>query len=157
MAKLSLTRRDLFLAALVGTATLGVARPSLAKDPNYFADFWGNAIRGYDPVAYFTEGKAVEGSEDLELDWDGATWRFASAENLAAFKADPTKYAPQFGGYCAWAVSQGYTASIDPEAWDIVNGKLYLNYSTGIQKKWQQNRDANIAAGERNWPAALGS
>jgi YHS domain-containing protein len=83
------------------------------------------AIKGYDPVAYFKSGKPVEGTGTHEHRWMGATWRFASAANRDAFAADPQRYAPQFGGYCAWAVSQGYTADIDPEAWTIVGDKLY--------------------------------
>ena len=83
----------------------------------------------------------------------GSKWYFASAANRDAFAADPAKYAPQYGGYCAWAVSQGYTAKIDPEAWKIVDGKLYLNYSKSIQEKWVAGGvDRLIAAGDGNWP-----
>jgi YHS domain-containing protein len=117
----------------------------------------GLAIRGADPVAYFTEGKAVKGVADYEYTWNGATWRFSSAENLTAFTADPEAYAPQYGGYCAWAVKSGYLASVDPEAWKIVDGKLYLNYSADVQKKWQADVPGNIAKGNQNWPAALSS
>ena len=90
-----------------------------------FSTIFGGAIRGYDPVAYFTEGRPVEGKRAHRHEWMGATWSFASAENRAAFVADPEKFAPRYGGYCAWAVSQGYTASIDPDAWRIVDGALY--------------------------------
>jgi YHS domain-containing protein len=106
-------------------------------------------------VAYFTEGEPVEGSADHELEWNGATWRFASTANLAAFQADPEAFAPQFGGYCAWAVSQGYTASTDPTAWRVVDGKLYLNYSHNIQRRWEQDVPGNIAKGDANWPKVL--
>jgi YHS domain-containing protein len=109
----------------------------------------------YDAVAYFTSGKPVEGSKAFEYKYKGVTWRFASADNLAAFKADPTKYAPQYGGYCAWAVSQGYTAKGDPKAWKIVNGKLYLNYNLDIQKKWEQDVPGLVAKGDSNWPKVL--
>ncbi len=142
------------------------AEPSAAANPSAEAKagaqpevyvFEGVAIRGADPVAYFTEGKAVKGSTDYETTWNGATWRFSSAENLAAFEADPVAYAPQYGGYCAWAVKSGYLASVDPEAWKIVDGKLYLNYSAGVQKQWQADIAGNIAQGDQNWPATLSS
>ncbi len=110
-------------------------------------------IKGYDPVAYFTTGKPVKGAKDFEYQWMGATYRFSSKENLELFKKTPEKYAPQYGGYCSYAVSQGYTAPVDPEAWDIVNGKLFLNYSKAVQKKWREKRDEYIAAADKNWPA----
>lgn len=114
---------------------------------------WGKAIDGYDPVAYFTEGKPREGSSQFTHKWMGATWRFASAKNRDAFAASPEKYAPQYGGYCAWAVSQGYTASTDPNAWKIVDGKLYLNYSLGVQRQWEQGGIPKlIQQGDANWP-----
>jgi YHS domain-containing protein len=110
------------------------------------------SIKGYDPVTYFTAGKAVKGHKDLEHQWMGVTFRFSSKENLELFKTAPEKYAPQYGGYCAYAVSQGYTAPVDPEAWDIVSGKLYLNYSKSVQKKWREKRDEYITAANKNWP-----
>jgi YHS domain-containing protein len=110
-------------------------------------------IKGYDPVAYFTTGKPVKGLKDFEYQWMGVTFRFSSKENLELFKKTPEKYAPQYGGYCAYAVSQGYTAPVDPEAWDIVSGKLYLNYSKSVQKKWREKRDEYTAAADKNWPA----
>jgi YHS domain-containing protein len=109
-------------------------------------------IKGYDPVAYFTTGKPIKGLKDFEHQWMGATYRFFSKENLELFKKAPEKYAPQYGGYCAYAVSQGYTAPVDPEAWDIVNGKLYLNYNKSVQKKWREKRDEYIPAADKNWP-----
>jgi YHS domain-containing protein len=112
----------------------------------------GVAIEGTDPVAYFTEGKPVEGSSDFEHEWMGATWRFASAADRDRFAADPDKYAPQYGGYCAWAVSQGYTAKIDPAAWTIVDDKLYLNYSKDVQAQWSQDVPGNVAKADANWP-----
>ena len=110
------------------------------------------AIKGYDPVAYFKQGKPLKGNPSLTEDWMGAKWHFASPESRELFKANPTQYAPQFGGYCAWAVSQGYTASTDPAAWKIVDGKLYLNYNKSIQKKWEQDIPKYIENGNRNWP-----
>ncbi|HEX5008261.1 MAG TPA: YHS domain-containing (seleno)protein [Hyphomonadaceae bacterium] len=113
------------------------------------------ALGGYDPVAYFTSGEPVAGRKAFEFVYMGATWRFASAENLAAFKADPEKYAPQFGGYCAWAVSQGYTAKGDPKNWRIVGGKLYLNYNDEIQKRWEKDIPGFITKANANWPKVL--
>ena len=96
-------------------------------------------------------------SSDFTTEWHGATWRFASAAHRDQFVADPEKFAPQFGGYCAWAVSQNKTAGIDPEAWKIVDGKLYLNYSKDIQAKWEQDVPGNIGKAEANWPKLLGA
>ncbi len=131
---------------------LGLA--AKAEDP-VNKTWTGVAIKGYDPVAYFTEGKPVKGDSDFSYEWMDATWRFASAEHLAAFKKEPEKFAPQFGGYCAWAVSQGYTAGIDPDAWKIVEGKLYLNYSLDVQKKWETDILGNIKAARANWPKII--
>ncbi len=139
----------LFTAVLAGTA--GTA---WALDP-VFSTYLGGAIRGYDPVAYHTDGKPVKGKRAHRLEWKGATWSFASAENRGLFKADPEKYAPRYGGYCAFAVSRGYTASIDPDAWSIVDGALYLNYSLGVRDQWSQDIPGNIAKGDVNWPKLL--
>lgn len=140
------------IAAFLAQATLS---PAQAGDPVYTGLFSSLAVGGYDPVSYFSDGKPVEGSSDYEYEWKGATWRFASAAHLAAFKADPGKYAPQYGGYCAWAVSQGYTASADPDVWRIVDGKLYLNYSKDIQLKWEKDVPGNISKADANWPKVL--
>lgn len=112
----------------------------------------GVALKGYDPVAYFETSAAVKGSADFEFTWMTVKWRFASARHRDLFAADPARYAPQFGGYCAWAVSQGYTADVDPLAWKVVGGKLYLNYNPSIQRKWEAGGASLIEAGERNWP-----
>lgn len=110
-------------------------------------------MHGYDAVAYFTEGRPVKGSTRYAAEWMGAKWMFASAEHRDQFQKDPEKFAPQYGGYCAWAVSKGYTANGDPEAWRIVNGKLYLNYNKSVQKKWEQDTAARIKEADLNWPA----
>ena len=112
----------------------------------------GIAIDGTDPVAYWSQGKATPGSSEFELEWNGARWRFASAANRDLFRADPERYAPQYGGYCAWAVGHGYTAGTDPEAWSIVDGRLYLNYSRDVQKQWTPERAKWIELGDANWP-----
>jgi hypothetical protein len=113
------------------------------------------AIDGYDAVAYFTEGKPVAGRPEFTHDWNGARWRFASAANLAAFQQDPARYAPQFGGYCAYAVANAYTAKSDPEAWHVEDGKLYLNFNAEVRTTWLGKKDAFIASAARNWPAVI--
>ena len=113
---------------------------------------WGNtAIKGYDPVAYFTESKAKKGKRKYEYTWMGANWHFESKENHDLFVANPEKYAPQYGGYCAYAVSQNTTAGIDPKQFTIVNHKLYLNYNKSINKKWTKNRDQYIIDADEQW------
>jgi|SRR5581483_1406425 len=115
-------------------------------------NFFGAALKGYDPVAYFEDGKPVKGLDSLRYDWMGAKWYFATVAHRDEFTKKPEKYAPQFGGYCAWAVSHNYTADIDPEAWKIVDGKLYLNYDKDVQKKWSQDIPGYIEKGNENWP-----
>lgn len=124
-----------------------------AKEPVFSTD--AGAIRGFDPVAYFVSGKAIKGDKAFTAHFNGADWYFTSTENRDRFAAEPGKYAPQYGGYCAWAVSNGYTASIDPEAWSIVDGKLYLNYSQGVKRKWSRDIPGNINAADANWPRVL--
>ncbi len=143
--------RGLLAAAFLGLSLAGMTGRTAEAEVVY-QGFTGVAIDGTDAVAYFTESRPVEGKREHSFEWNGATWRFASAENLEAFRADPERYAPQYGGYCAWAVSQGYTASTDPEAWDIVDGKLYLNYSKSVQSQWKQDKPGNITKADTNWP-----
>lgn len=149
-----LTRRMILTAAITAPAVALISRPVLAAEPGVFSED-GIAIRGADPVAYFTQGQPVIGSAEHAAEWNGTIWYFASAENRATFLADPETFAPQYGGYCAWAVSRGYTASIVPEAWEIVDGKLYLNFSTRIQRRWARDIPANIALADENWPNVL--
>lgn len=148
--------RMLFHAAAVLPALL--ASPVIAPAPALAGEInasWlqGIAIKGHDPVAYFTEGRPVEGSAAHEVEWKDARWRFASADNRAAFEADPERFAPQYGGWCAYAVSQNVTADIDPTAWRIVGGRLYLNLSPEVQRLWEQDIPAYIAKADANWPA----
>lgn len=110
------------------------------------------AINGYDPVAYFVAQKPTPGKEDLTFEWNKAVWHFSTDSNRQLFKDNPEKYAPQFGGYCAWGTSRGYKAKTDPDAWTVVNDKLYLNYNREVQAKWLQNRDSLILKAEANWP-----
>jgi YHS domain-containing protein len=153
------TRRGtLGLLAMVGAGALTISWPRgarAAKDPVYTSLFGNVALSGYDPVAYFTDGRPVEGRPEFELAWNGATWRFASAEHRDLFKAAPERYAPRYGGYCAYAVSQGYTASADPQAWKIVDGHLYLNYNREVQRTWEQDTPGYIAKADHNWPGVL--
>lgn len=113
------------------------------------------AILGTDPVAYFTESAATEGSADFAYDWNGATWHFASAENRDLFSADPEKYAPQYGGHCAWAAAQGKVAPVDPTAWSVIDGKLYLNYDANVQKRWEKDIPGFIADADAKWPGVV--
>ncbi len=111
------------------------------------------AIHGYDPVAYFTVGEAKPGSDEFTTEWAGATWRFAMAEHKAAFEADPEKYAPQYGGYCAWGVAaKNDLFDVDPNAWRVVDGKLYLNYNAEVQSSWVEDIPGFITKGDQNWP-----
>lgn len=142
--------RRLLLAVMFALVTTGTAA---AGGPVF--NTVDGAIHGYDPVAYFEQGKPVKGSLQHTYVWHRVTWRFASAAHLDAFKADPEKYAPQYGGYCAWAVSQGATAPSDPTAWTIVDDKLYLNYSVGVQRRWRQDIPRNVAIADRQWPLLL--
>jgi len=128
---------------------------AFAQKPEIYTDS-GAAIRGYDPVAYFTQAQPVKGSEKFTHQWKGATWRFASAANRDLFRESPEKYAPQYGGYCAYGVAGGYAVSVDPAAWSVVGGKLYLNYSLGVQSSWKQDIPGYIRKADANWPKALG-
>lgn len=112
----------------------------------------GTALKGYDAVAYFEESRPVKGKDEFRYDWNGAKWYFASTAHRDAFASQPEKYAPQYGGYCAWAVSNNYTADIDPNAWKIVNGKLYLNYNKDVQKMWEKDQADRIRQADANWP-----
>lgn len=147
--------RNVFAFVLSSLALALLASPARAADPVNKTLLGGLAVDGYDVVAYFTDGKPVEGSKEHTHDWQGATWRFVSGAHREAFVAAPEKYAPQFGGYCAWAVANGYTYDADPEAWSIVDGKLYLNYNKKVQSQWAQDQAGNIAKGNANWPAVL--
>jgi YHS domain-containing protein len=129
--------------------------PLLAVEPVNKNRFTKVAIKGYDPVAYFTEGKPIEGSSNFETKWMGATWRFASAANRDAFVKDPQKYAPQYGGYCAFGVSRGYAVGIDPEAWTVANGKLYLNYNKDVRAEWMKDVPGYVKKADANWPKIL--
>jgi hypothetical protein len=139
-------RTGVTITLLVGSAAARLGAQGVAPING------STALSGYDAVAYFSEGRAVKGDRTFEHQWLGATWRFASAANRDTFAADPGRYAPQYGGYCAYAVSQGYTADVDPEAFSVVNGRLYLNYSKSVKRKWDTDQAGYIGKGDANWP-----
>ncbi|MGC1306110.1 MAG: YHS domain-containing (seleno)protein [Phormidesmis sp.] len=113
----------------------------------------GVAIEGADPVAYFTDEAFVPGVADYTYEWQGATWQFASAENRDQFISNPAQYAPQYGGFCAWAVAaKNALVPIDPNAWSVVDGKLYLNANQNVQRNWQKDISGFIAKANENWP-----
>jgi YHS domain-containing protein len=112
----------------------------------------GLALRGYDPVAYFTDKKPTAGSPDINYEWKGATYRFATAEHRDLFAASPEHYAPQFGGYCAFAVSLGTTADGDPFQWAVDDDRLFVNNNAIAAKLWNRSRSRNIRQGVTNWP-----
>ena len=153
------TMSRLCAAALLSLAAAGAfaAEPinTLEKSGLFGYDPSGVAIRGYDTVAYFTEGAPVEGSDEFTAEWEGATWRFASREHLDLFEADPEAYAPQYGGYCAYGVAKDSLVKIEPEQWSIVDGKLYLNYNGGVQKKWEDDIPGFITAADTKFEALL--
>ncbi len=143
----------LFLATFLCAGS--IVATAFAAEPVYRTGFSDVAVSGYDPVAYFTDNKPVKGSKEFSTRWSGAEWRFASAAHRDAFLADPAKYAPEFGGYCAYAVSQGTIASSDPTEWKIVDGKLYLNYNHDIATTWERDVAGFIAKAKANWPTIL--
>ena len=112
----------------------------------------GLALKGYDPVAYFVENKPVKGRTEFTAQHEGATYRFASAANRDAFAAAPAKYAPQYGGYCAFGAAGGYKAPIEPDAWTVVDGKLYLNYSQSVRRQWSSDIPGYLRKADANWP-----
>jgi YHS domain-containing protein len=147
---MNLTRRT-----TLGLLTATLATPVFAAKSSIFVGKNGYAINGYDPVAYFTMGKPVEGSTDHSVMHEGATFLFSSAANKTTFETDIDHYAPQYGGYCAYAVSKGATAKTEPDAWTIVDDKLYLNFNTDVRAIWKQDILGNIARADANWPDVL--
>lgn len=133
--------------------TLSAHAQLFGKPEAVLHDRSGLALKGYDPVAYFVDSKAVLGNPQIHHTHANVKYHFTSTQNRDLFQKDPAKYLPQYGGYCAWAVGHNYTASTDPEAWKIVNGKLYLNYSKDVQRKWMAEEASLIKAGDTNWPS----
>ena len=147
--------RNAFRALAVLTALSAAAPVAFAdKAQVYTGRFSNTAVGGYDAVSYHT-GTPQKGDKAFATDYQGAEYRFANQANLDAFKENPAAYAPQYGGYCAWAVSQGYTAKGSPKHWRVVDGKLYLNYNGDVQKTWEADIPGFVEAADANWPTVL--
>ena len=133
-----------------------LVQPAFAdKPPIYTPAFSNLAVGGYDSVAYFKEGQAVKGEKAFSTTWNGAQFQFATKANLDAFVKAPSRFAPQYGGYCAWAAAQGKTALGDPPVWKIDNEKLYLNYNADVQRKWESDTPGLILKADKNWPQLM--
>lgn len=146
----------MFPQRLLFVICVGLFAPPVLAQPVYTGWFSDTAIKGYDPVAYFTQGRAVKGSDAHSFRWRDAEWHFSSAEHRDAFAAAPDRYAPQYGGYCAYAVAEkGDLVKVDPTAWSIVEDRLYLNYSQDIQTRWENRQADYIRQGRRNWNKIL--
>jgi YHS domain-containing protein len=147
---------NLIGAALIALSLSGTAFVAHADEPGKpIAELYvksGVALEGYDAVSYFTDGKPTPGNAEHEVDWRGARWQFTSKEHADAFKANPEHYAPQYGGYCAYAVSIGKTATGDPRQWAIVKNKLYVNNNPLAMQLWDKDRGGNIKNADQNWP-----
>lgn len=141
--------RTLLVAFGLGVAALIGQNAKAAEEVNIVG---GYAVHGYDVVAYFTEGEPTPGKDEFTAEHEGATYRFASAENRDAFQADPAKYAPQYGGYCAFGTAQGRKFDGDPNAWKIVDGKLYLNLNKKVQDIWLKDVPGYVRGADHNWP-----
>ena len=134
------------IVGIAGPAAGGAVAPVPAVNAQE-----GIGLKGYDPVAYFISRAPTQGSEQYSYVWKGITYLFASGENLQLFKADPEKYLPRYGGYCAYAISIDRIADIDPKQWAIVDGKLYLNNNFFSQTLWSLNKSGRIASADQNW------
>ena len=139
--------------SLVLAAGGAVAFAARAVARVYTGILEGVALGGYDAVAYHTQGAPVPGDASITLEHEGATWRFSSTANRDTFAADPVRYAPQYGGHCAWATAQGYLAHGDPEVWRIVDGRLFLNANQQVNRGWLRDLEAFIAQADANWPS----
>ncbi len=142
-----ITRRATLIALIAFPAAAAPAGTVNLQD--------GPAVAGYDVVAYFADSRATEGRADITAEHEGAIYRFSNATNRDAFLAAPARYLPQFGGYCAFGLARGYKAVIDPKAFTILDGKLYLNYSQSIQTKWRRQQSADISLANTNWPNVI--
>ncbi len=147
--------RSTLAALALGTALVGsLAAPAAAGKVN--ESFFGVAVKGYDVVAYFTEGAPTKGEKAFTHEWMGASWRFASAANRDAFAGDPERYAPAYRGFCAYAVAYGGLADIDPKAWTIHEGRLFLNLDLDVQARWLADVPGFVARADARWPELSG-
>ena len=146
-----------FLVFAISTSAVAAEQINTLEKSGLFGKFKpsGIAIRGYDTVAYFTEGKPVKGTDDFTTEWKGATWKFSSEENKDLFVADPDKYAPQYGGYCAYGVAVDNLVKIEPELWTIKDGKLYLNYNDDFNNKWKKDIPGYIKTADAKFEKLL--
>ncbi len=152
---MSIMRRH-FLSALAAILAVGfIAGPALAGGA-LNKTLFGTALKGYDAVAYHTVGRPVEGSTRFSYRWRGATWHFASVEHRDLFAAEPERYAPAYGGYCAYGMVQGAKIDIDPSAWSIVDGKLYLNVNSQVRLIWNKDVPGYIARANGHWQNLMG-
>jgi YHS domain-containing protein len=145
----------LFALCLFGLSAFAAPPINTLTNSSILARQTDTAIVGYDPVAYFTQNKAVKGSEAFVHQWNGAKWKFANQEHLTLFKASPEKYAPQYGGYCAYGVSQGYLVKIDPQQFTVTGGKLYLNYDSSVQKDWLKDINGHVVKADKQFKKLL--
>jgi YHS domain len=161
MTTVSTTRRRMMLRAAAAIVANAFATAAHAEPPvntlrnSLFGGRTDTAINGYDPVAYFTVGKPVKGQDGFSFTWMDARWKFASQANLDLFKADPERYAPQYGGYCAYGVAKGNLVKVEPDQFTIRGGKLYLNYDADIQAQWLKDPDGFIAQANGKFKSLL--
>jgi hypothetical protein len=150
-------RSFIALAAAAAFATsLTSLSPASAAGPDVNATVTGLALRGYDPVAYFTDNKPVMGDFTITAEHNGATYRFVSEEHKALFAKQPAKYLPQYGGFCAFGTAQGYKVDGDPNVWKIVDNKLYLNLAPPVAERWLEDVPGHIKSADRNWRSIKG-
>lgn len=135
-----------FLSGLIAVICLHAQKSDV-----YVTD--GVAVHGYDVVSYFTDGKPVKGDIHFSIKWNNAVWCFSTNEHLNQFKSNPGRYAPQYGGYCAYGLSKNHKAPTQPDAWTIIDGKLYLNYDLDVRNLWKKDMQQRIAEADKNWPA----
>ena len=152
MSRKYLIASSLLLAAIVGTPVVAAAADELNVSKGLVETGKPLAVHGYDVVSYFTAGKPTVGSSKFDEVYEGATYRFSSDENLKTFKSNPGKYAPQFGGYCAFGATLNKKFDGDPRSWTVVNDKLYLNLNPDIQEKFSKDVPGFISKAEANWP-----
>jgi YHS domain-containing protein len=162
MSHLTLVGLSRRLALSLGAAVLLFANAAHAAEPpintlknSFIGGRTDTAINGYDTVAYFTVGKPVKGQDSLVYEWNGAKWKFSTQAHLDLFKAMPEKYAPQYGGYCAYGVAQGNLVKVEPDQFTVLDGKLYLNYDADVQATWKKDIPGYIKAADAKFPALL--
>jgi YHS domain-containing protein len=135
---------------IVALAFFTMLNAHAQQSPVYIAN--GHAIKGYDPVAFFTLSRPVKGEDSLAWSWKGASWLFSSRANLESFRANPEKYAPQYGGYCAYGTSQGHKAPTETDTWTVLDDKLYFNYNSKVKEIWKKDRAGYIKTADQKWP-----